>query len=110
MTVLQLPLRTDLPHYSFSMELDGVAFVLEWRWNARAGFWFFSLLDAEGTPLVVGRKVVPDFPLLARFRDPRLPRGLLMVQDTTGKGTPPGVNELGSRVVVLYADVAELRG
>lgn len=103
-----LPLRTDLPHYSFSLELEGRAFGFEFRWNGRAGRWVFSVYDADGTLLLAGRHLVLGYPLLARFADPRLPAGELVAVDTTGTGVPPGLADLGGRVQLLYVPRAEL--
>lgn len=108
MAVIELPLRPDLPHYSFSLELEGRAFVFVFRWNARAAAWLFDVSDAEGNLLLAGRRLVLDWPLLARFTDPRLPRGELVAQDTTGKRAAPGLADLGARVKVLYFDAADL--
>jgi hypothetical protein len=114
MAALVLPNVVDVPHYTFSTELDGVTFRFEFRWNDRASAWFMSLRDVNGNDLVVGRRVVVGFPLLTRFSDPRLPKGDLNAVDTTGTGTEPGINDLGGRVKLIYMTAdeipAELRG
>jgi hypothetical protein len=108
MGVHMLPLRTDLPHYLFSVELEGRTYTVELRWNERAAGWFLSLLTADEVPIVQGRRVVVGFPLLARTRDFRLPPGELEAIDTTGSGRDPGLTELGARVQLMYTDSADL--
>jgi hypothetical protein len=105
---LVMPTRTDAARYTFEMELDGVTFGFTFNWNERAGAWFFSIADVNGVPLLSGRRVVVNFPLLARFRDPRLPAGDLEAVDTSGEKLDPGLADLGARVRLLYMPIAEL--
>lgn len=98
------------PHHTIQVELDGVTFTLAFRWNGRAEAWFFSLMDAEEQPLAMGRRLVLDFPLLARFRRNRasLPAGQFVAVDTANTGVEAGLQDLGTRVQVLYIPAAEL--
>jgi hypothetical protein len=101
-TVLRLPTRTDSPHYDFEIDLDSVTYQIEFRWNDRAAAWFMEIRDVNGVQLLSGRRVVLGYPLLARFRDPRLPAGDIYAVDLTGSEVEPGVNDLGGRVSLLY--------
>jgi hypothetical protein len=105
-----LPTRTDVPHYDFEIDLDGRTFAFEFRWNDRAGSWFLQIRDLSGAILIAGRRVLLDVPLLARFRDLRLPDGELFVIDTTGQQREPGLEDLGpeARCKVLYFSRDEL--
>lgn len=80
---LELPLRTDVEHFSYSLELDGSTYGFELKWNARAGdtgAWFVTVSDASGVVLVAHRRLVVDFPFLARFRsDAGLPLSLIHI-------------------------------
>lgn len=109
MAVLVLPTRTDAPHYSFEVDLEKVGFTFEFHWNDRDQGWYFSIADTvSGDVLLAGRRVVVDFPLLARFRNPRLPAGDIYAVDTTGAQRGPGLADLGERVKLLYFDFADL--
>lgn len=103
-----IPLRTDLDHYSFEVQLDGVNFGFAFRWNARDESWWISFSNGLGEPLVSSLKAVVDVPLLNRFRDYRLPQGTLMLLDTTGTGVSPGRDELGTRVQLVYVDAEDV--
>lgn len=107
MGVHVLPLRPDLPHYRFEVELDGVAYGIELRWNMRAEGWMMTLSTPEGDVLL-RRRVVLGFPLTARYRDLRLPAGELEAIDTEGTGVEPGLRDLGGRVLILYTDAESL--
>ena len=106
--MLILPTRTNIPHYEFEIELDGVSVRLEFRWNDREAAWFFDVLELDASPILQGRKVVLGLPLLGRFADARLPTGDLIAIDTAGTNVEPGIDELGTRVRLCYATAAEL--
>lgn len=110
--MLQLPTLIDgTTYYDFSVQLDGVTFVLTFQWNAREACWYFDLADIAGNPLLSGRRVVLNMPLLARFRQATLPNGDLMAVDTTGLNIDAGLTDLGDRVLLLYvtqSDVAAI--
>lgn len=106
--MLDLPCRTDLPHYQFEAELDGTNYQLEFRWNDRAAAWFLEVRDSSGTPLLSGRRVCLNSFTLRRFRGLGLPPGELLCYDTSGTNTDPGLNDLGGRVRLLYFTAAEM--
>lgn len=106
--MIDLPIVQTGPHFQFSTELEGVAFTFEFRWNDREEAWFLTLGDGEGNPIAAGVRVVVNYPLFSRFRDPRLPTGFLIAVDTEATERDPGFEDLGRRVVLTYATAAEL--
>lgn len=105
---LIIPLSNDTELYQLQVELDGVTYGLELRWNHVAEGWFISVLTSEDVRVVSGVRIVVDWPLFKRFADPRLPPGELMAQDTTGAQQDPGLEDLGKRVLLLYFSEAEI--
>lgn len=108
MAALLIPVDANAPHYEIEVELDGAAFRLAFRWNDRAEAWLLDVSDVDGVALLTSRRVVVDLPLLARFRDPRLPAGELIAVDTASTGADPSFEDLGERVVLLYFPAADL--
>lgn len=108
MATLEIPTRTDVPHYSIEVELEQRSYLLEFLWNDRAQAWFMDIADVNGTRLLSGRRIVVDLPLLARYRDPALPAGELCAVDTTGLGLDPELADLGTRVKLLYFEAADI--
>jgi hypothetical protein len=97
--------------YVFSVSLEGLSFRLEFNWNDREGQWYFNLLDTNNNPLVTGRKVVLDMPMIGRFPYTNLPNGDFMAIDTSGQQIPPSLNDLGDRVLFVYlssTDIAQM--
>ncbi len=103
-----IQLRPDLRHFEAQPVLDGVQFVLQFDWNARAAAWFMNVLDADRTQLYMGVKIVVDHPLAKRLRNSLLPAGLLTAHDTSRQRVDPGIDDLGDRVILLYFEAANL--
>jgi hypothetical protein len=108
MSVVTIPLRNDLTSFDFVVELDGVSYTLDCKWNYRAEAWFLSLYDADGQPISVGIRLVVGFPLGKRCKSSRMPPGVLQAQDTSGAKRDPGLEDLGSRVQLYYFSADEL--
>lgn len=93
--------------------LDGVSFVLGFRWSQRDGHWLLDLADAEGSPIKVGMLLATGALLLGGLTDTRRPLGELAAIDTTGANDlDPGFSDLGSpgaRFVLMYITGAEVR-
>lgn len=106
--MIDLPIIQEGPHFRFVTELEGLAYSFEFRWNDREEAWFLTVGDGEGNPLAAGVRVVVNFPLLNRFRNPALPPGFLIAVDTEATERDPGFEDLGRRVVLTYATAAEL--
>jgi hypothetical protein len=101
---VEIPLRGDMPHYTFEVELEGAVYGFDFRWNERAEGWFVGMYNSRGEPLAVGKRLVVAFPLFARHKGPDFPPGMLIAVDTTGEDRDPGLNDLGSRVKLYYFD------
>lgn len=107
MSVFVLPCRTDLPHYSFACDLDGVGYGFEFRWNARSEAWFMTILTGDDQVILAGVKVVVDFPLAVRSASALMPPGTFIAVDTSGQHLDPGLTDLGERVQLSYLDASE---
>lgn len=103
-----IPCQTALTHYDMRVPLDGATYLLEFRWSIREACWYLDLRDEQEDPIYLGMKVLPNVNLLFRCVDERCPPGVLAAVDTTGAGDPPGIDDLGGRVQVLYFPAAEL--
>jgi hypothetical protein len=90
------------------VNLDGVTYTMQMRWNNRASAWFFDILDEDAqNVLAAGIRMVVDFPLNL-YKADRKPPGMLLAMDSSGAGAEPGADELGDRVQLVYFSSAEL--
>lgn len=111
MATLFVPTTPGLPFYTQKTRLDGVDYILEFRYNQREDRWYLSISDSEEIPILTGLKLVCNWPLLHSYQyDPRVPPGELMAIDLSGDDTPPGLNELGDglRVQLTYFEAGTL--
>lgn len=89
--------------FLFTVDLDGVDFVLNFEFNIRDGFWYMDVLNTAGEHIRSGLKVVVNFPLLTRWRETGVrPEGELFVIDTRPTPTDPGLEDLGVNGILLY--------
>lgn len=108
MSVIVIPTRTDLTHYEFSQVLDGVSYVLEFRWNIREESWYLDIRLDDGTRVASGVKIVTDWALLRGVRSASRPLGEFVAFDTSGNRQDPKIDNLGSVVKLFYFDASGL--
>lgn len=108
MAVVEIPLRSDLPHFDLVQVLDGVSYLLTFHWNTRSEAWYLSLSLEDETVVWAGVKLVVNWELQARGVHPSRPPGLLMAFDDAARKTDPGLEDLGKRVKLYYFDASEV--
>ena len=107
--IVTIALAPGVPSYRQRTVLDGVEYVLELRWSQRERRWYLDMRDVNGHPLVIGMKLVANWPLLYRFRTVRgLPPGELIVLSTRWPPRDPGLDELGATVRLAYVSANEI--
>ncbi len=108
MTTLVIPTRTDSARYTMAVALEKQTYRFDFEWNDRDASWSFDIYDVNNVILLAGRKVVLGYPLIARYRDPRLPPGDISAIDTSGADLDPLFADLGDRVQLLYTESADI--
>lgn len=105
-TVLLIPSGRDAATEQ-RLTLDGRNYTLVLKWNQRASSWFLGLLDAENLPILLGARVITNWPLL-RYKkwDPRCPPGELVAMSEIDN-TDPKYEDfgIGKRVQLTYFSV-----
>lgn len=87
------------------VELEGVVYVFDFAWVARARTWALSIYTDEGALVVGGVAVVANRPLLRRFHyRPGIPPGEVLFMDLTGTIDAPNFDQLGE---LVYFSAAE---
>lgn len=106
MTIYRIPTATSnkISDYVQSSVIDGREYILRFYWNQRQGTWFLDFFDQDNDPIVQGLALVLGADLLKYVKDSRKPPGKMFLVDLTGQHLQPHINELGSRVVLFYAD------
>jgi len=99
-----MPVNSDNPFYTFTVELENVTYGFNISYNQRADRWFMDILDNEENVLLAGIPLLTGRDLIGRFKNPSLPPGWLVVMDTTGNDNSPGRNDLGVTCPLLYME------
>lgn len=105
MATLLVPVTTAAAYGQQKTRLDGRDYILRLAYNERLDRWFLSIFDDQEEPLVMGIRLVANWPLLRHYHwDERVPPGELMAMSLTTDVTPPGFADLGEgrRVELTY--------
>jgi hypothetical protein len=90
------------------IELDGEVYYLHLAWNSEAEFWTLGLESVDHSTVVEGIFVVPDTPLLSRYRVLGMPPGEIMAI-APDRGNLIARSDLPSgRVSLIYATLDDV--
>ena len=105
--MILIPTSSDV-FYTQITQLDGVDYLLDFRYNDRENSWRFSIALTDNTPLATGIKIVTNYPLLQKYADDRLPAGEIFCI-TSGDDSNPAQNDLGigKRCLLVYYSKSE---
>lgn len=86
--------------------LDGRNYQIRAAWNDAYEFWSMDILTESGTLIVAGLKLVPNWELIRRYRDDRLPKGYLMAVTVADNIERIGYTDLlDGKVLLIYESV-----
>lgn len=106
-----LPFIPSVAAYEFSVEIDGVSYTFDVRWNSRAAAWYFDVLEGDGTPIARGLKIVLGCYIGGgRFTHDLFRLGVFVAIDTSQEGRDATFDDLGTRVEVRHVPMPELIG
>jgi hypothetical protein len=95
MSLIIPTLNDGTAHYTQQNQLDGEVFNFHFDFNSRDDCWYMSIHDIDDSPIkgCMSRRCITNWPLTIRSRDPRRPKGQLLVISVSGE--PPGLYDLG---------------
>jgi hypothetical protein len=101
-TVSEIPLTSEEASFKTRTVLDDVELVLRFDFNSHAKRWHLSIYDSAENPLACGICMNVHADLNAMLEVNGLPSGLLMLFDSAFLSHEAGVDDLGSRNVLMY--------
>ena len=104
MATLEIPLRSDVKAYQFSVDLETVIYQFSITYNQRMGRWILDILDQDGNDVLLGIVLLQGIPLIDRFIGGNYPAGRLILIDTTGLNREAGENDLGNDHRLIYEE------
>lgn len=75
-TIIEVP---DMNDSVSRVVLSGKQYNIRFTYNDTCDFWKFSLYDTQSNPIVLGIKIVPQFPLNIFFGVSEIPSGVFGV-------------------------------
>jgi len=81
-TIIEVP---DMNDSVSRVVLNGKQYLIRFTWNDTGGYWCFGLSDSLGEPILIGVKIVPQFPLNLFYGLADLPSGVFGVFTELGK-------------------------
>ena len=104
MAIQKIPLRTDLPKYTFSIILDSVVYILSIYYIRRMNRYLLDINDSNDVNLLSGIVVLLGVDFLAQHINEALPPGSLIAVNTEDGQSDAGQGELGDKVILLYEE------
>ena len=89
-----------------TISLDRRRYRLGVYYSFRQEGWYMDILTDTGTDILIGITLVPEWPLIGRFADARLPAGEFKVIDTLEEDGSPGRDDFGAsrRFQLVYIE------
>ncbi len=100
--IQQIPVNSQLPSQKMEVAIGSVVYGLKTQWNTRESSWSLGFLSRDDVPIIDGLKMSLNYELIDRFADERLPDGLLVAFDSTGRKTKIDRFDLGDSVQLLF--------
>lgn len=66
------------------VQLEDFSYVFSFYWSKRENAYYLNIYDQDGNNIALWIRLVCGVSLLRKFKDPRLPKGLLIVSDLAG--------------------------
>ena len=104
MAIKEIPLRNDILHYDFRVDLDGETFTLTLRYNVRMARWILDIADSDAVPLAVGIPLLLGITLTGRFKIEALPAGHLFLINLQDANTEATEDDIGDNSKLLYSE------
>jgi hypothetical protein len=104
---VDVPLFSDF-HYTYSITLEGNSYNLEFLYNERMELYTLTMYSADGSLLVAGHAVVPNYPIFGDYALPDLDGFFFMepiseIEAEAYKTYPAQIHKY-YRMVYLYDD------
>lgn len=75
-TIIEVP---DMNDSVSRVVLSGTPYLIRFTYNDTGSYWKFSLYNSQSEPIVLGIKIVPQFPLNVFYGVTKLPDGVFGV-------------------------------
>lgn len=104
MAITNIPLRNDTSSFDFDITLENVPYNFLLVYNQREDRWYMSIRTVSGDQILNGIPVMVVWPMVARFKDERLPPGILFSASLDTPAVDPTRYDLEKSVLLFYQE------
>tara|TARA_R110002012_G_scaffold265589_1_gene448998 strand:+ start:3496 stop:3816 length:321 start_codon:yes stop_codon:yes gene_type:complete len=104
MSILEIPVRNDLPAFEFRVVFEGVTYFLQFKYNKRRLRWLIDIQNQDKIDILSGIPLLTNVDLKSKYKSLGLPPGVFLVFDTEGRDYNPTQFDLSDRVKFLYKE------
>jgi len=90
----EIPLLADEADHTADITIADTPYTLRMLWNDQFSYWALSLYDRNDDPVILNVKIVPNYPLIGRYRRTEF-AGDLYFMHSAGKTYDPGFDDVG---------------
>lgn len=105
--MLEIPFKQE-SCFEEQITLSGTIFLLKFTWNSLNEFWTMDIRDRDENPILLGIKIVPNYPLLYQYTDIRLPLGEIVCLNIVKSPDPIERFDIGQKFLMIYFELGEL--
>lgn len=100
----EIPLEKDTTEQVFNVVLNEETFRLKVLWNDEGNYFSLSIYTISEETLIENVKMVPNYPLIKRYKIEGMPKGELFLVRMFGKSEKPDYNELGESFKLIFIE------
>ena len=90
------------------IQLDNIVYFLNFTWNGLNEFWTMDILNRNEEPLILGIKIVPNYPLLSTYTVEGMPPGNIICQNIVNTTDEIKRFDIGQKFEMVYYFEGEL--
>ncbi len=105
--MLIIPFKED-SNFKEQIQLSNVLFFLEFTWNALNEFWTMDIYDVNESPMILGIKIVPEYPLLAQYTVEGKPLGEIICHNVVNAPSEIERFDMNQKFALVYYEPLEL--
>lgn len=107
MAIVKIPLINSAGAYGFDIELDGIVYILAFRYNYRLSLWIMDVKDENDNDIVTGIPLVTGTALLKPYRNNAgIPLGMFFIINHVNEWNDPTRYELARDAFLYYEEFA----
>lgn len=104
MATIEIPVRSDLKSYEFTIDLENVTYTLRFKFNERMNLWIMDIADSVNEDIVNGVPVQSNIDIFGQIVSDDIPPGQFIAIDETGADRDAGEDDLGNDIKLIYEE------